>query len=156
VLALAIAVIAAELIYFVVTTLFDLYPLNNVRAATAAEKWREVAMNLPFMAAPIALLAIGAAAGGPWADYGAVAVQAVILAGGLLLWWTPYLAGITMPWATAGSDVSWHKLHERTYTHTVTVLPRIKDRPRPNLEHMILHSLILIGLVLAVVTATAA
>jgi hypothetical protein len=36
------------------------------------------------------------------------------------------------------------------------VLPRIKDRPRPYLEHMILHSLILIGLVLAVVTAIAA
>jgi hypothetical protein len=114
VLALAIAVIAAELIYFVVTTLFDLYPLNNVRAATAAEKRREVAMNLPFMAAPIALLAIGAAAGSPWADYGAVAVEAVILPGGLLLWWTPYLAGITLPWATAGSDVSWRELHERT------------------------------------------
>ncbi|HEX4429983.1 MAG TPA: hypothetical protein VHZ96_12020 [Frankiaceae bacterium] len=85
-----------------------------------------------------------------------MAVQAVILAGGLLLWWTPYLAGFTMPWATAGSDVSWRELHQRTYAHMVTVLPRIKDRPRPNLEHMILHSLILIGLVLAVVTATAA
>jgi hypothetical protein len=33
---------------------------------------------------------------------------------------------------------------------------RIKDRPRPNLEHMILHALVLTGLVLAVVTATAA
>jgi hypothetical protein len=33
------------------------------------------------------------------------------------------------------------------------VLPRIGDRPRPNLEHMILHSLVLAGLVLAVLTA---
>lgn len=33
---------------------------------------------------------------------------------------------------------------------------RIKDRPWPSLEHMILHSLILIGLVLAVGAATAA
>jgi hypothetical protein len=154
--ALAIAVIAAELIYFVVTTLFDLHPLNNVGAATAAEKRQEVAINLPIMAAPIVLLAIGIAVGSPWVGYGAVAIQAVILVGGLLLWWMPYLAGVTMPWATAGSDVSWRELHERTYTHTVIVLPRIKDRPRPNLEHMILHSLVLIGLVLAVVTATAA
>jgi hypothetical protein len=61
-----------------------------------------------------------------------------------------------MPWATAGSGVSWRELHERTYAHTVTVLPRIKDRPRPNLEHMILPSLILTGLVLAVVITTAA
>jgi hypothetical protein len=52
--------------------------------------------------------------------------------------------------------VSWRGLHERTYTHTVILFPRIKDRPRPNLDHMILHSLVLIGLVLAVVTATAA
>ena len=154
--ALAIAVITVELIYFVVTTLFDLPPLNNVRAATAAEKRQEIAVNLPIMAAPIVLLAIGTAVGSPWVDYGAVAVQAVILAGGLLLWWMPYLAGITMPWATAGSDVSWRELHERTYAHTVIVLPRLKDRPRPNLEHMILHSLVLIGLVLAVVTAAAA
>ena len=83
--ALAIAVITVELIYFVVTTLFDLPPLNNVRAATAAEKRQEIAVNLPIMAAPIVLLAIGTAVGSPWVDYGAVAVQAVILAGGLLL-----------------------------------------------------------------------
>src|ERR1700729_3343387 len=110
--ALAIAVMAAELIYFVVTTLFDLHPLNNAGAATAAEKRQEVAINLPIMAAPIVLLAIGTAVGSPWGDYGAVAVQAVILVGGMLLWWIPYLAGVTMPWATAGSDVSWRELHE--------------------------------------------
>jgi hypothetical protein len=81
--ALAIAAIGAELIYFVVTTLFDLQPLNNLRAATAAEKRQEVAMNLPIMAAPIVLLAISTAVGSrPWVDYGAVAVQAVILVGG--------------------------------------------------------------------------
>src|ERR1700722_7373391 len=80
--ALAIAVMAAELIYFVVTTLFDLHPLNNAGAATAAEKRQEVAINLPIMAAPIVLLAIGTAVGSPWVDYGAVAVQAVILVGG--------------------------------------------------------------------------
>jgi hypothetical protein len=39
-------------------------------------------MNLPLMAAPIVLLAIGTAVGSPWVDYGAAAVQAVILIGG--------------------------------------------------------------------------
>jgi hypothetical protein len=82
-----------------------------------------------------------------------VAVQAVILAGGLSLWWLPYLAGVTVPWATAGTGASWAELHERTYAHTVIVLPRIGGRPRPNLEHMILHALVLAGLVLATVTA---
>ncbi len=49
---------------------------------------------------------------------------------------------------------SWQELHERTYAQTIIVLPRIADRPRPNLEHMILHSITLAGLVLAVAVAT--
>ena len=65
-----------------------------------------------------------------------------------------YLAGITVPWATAGTGASWPELHERTYAQTIIVLPRIADRPRPNLEHMILHSIMLAGLVLAVAAAT--
>jgi hypothetical protein len=149
----AISVIVIELAYFVVTTLFDVRPLNNVRDAAPAEKRQEVAINLPIMALPIALLATGAAIGSPWPSYAAVAVQAVILIGGLALWWLPYLAGVTVPWATAGTGASWPELHERTYAQTVIVLPRIGDRPRPNLEHMILHSLVLAGLVLAVLTA---
>ena len=150
----AITVIAAELIYFLVTTLFDVRPLNNVRAATPAEKRLEVAINLPVMAVPGALLAIGAGVGNPWPGYAAVAVQAIILLGGLSLWWMPYLAGLTVPWATAGTGASWQELHERTYAQTVIILPRIADRPRPNLEHMILHSIMLAGLVLAVAVAT--
>jgi hypothetical protein len=150
----AITVIVIELIYFVVTTLFDLSPLNNVREATPAEKRQEVAINLPVMAVPAALLAIGAAAGNPWPGYAAVAVQAVILTGGLSLWWLPYLAGITVPWATAGTGASWQELHERTYAQTIIILPRIAGRPRPNLEHMILHSIALAGLVLTVAVAT--
>jgi hypothetical protein len=149
----AITVIAAELVYFLVTTLFDLRPLNNVRDATLAEKRQEVAINLPIMAVPIALLAIGAAVGNPWPGYFAVAMQAVLLTGGLSLWWMPYLAGITVPWATAGTGTSWQELHERTYAQTIIVLPRIGGRPRPNLEHMILHSIMLAGLVLAVAAA---
>ena len=150
----AITVIAAELIYFLVTTLFDLRPLNNVRDAAPAEKRQEVAINLPIMAVPVALLTIGAATGNPWPGYAAVAVQAIILLGGLSLWWMPYLAGLTVPWATAGTGASWQELHERTYAQTVIILPRIADRPRPNLEHMILHSIMLAGLVLAVAVAT--
>ena len=39
--------------------------------------------------------------------------------------------------------MTWAELHSRTYARTLTVLPRIGDRPRPNLEHMILHALML-------------
>ena len=48
-----------------------------------------------------------------------------------------------MPWATAGTGVTWAQLPARTYAQTLIVLPRIGDRPRPNLEHMILHGLML-------------
>jgi hypothetical protein len=65
----------------------------------------------------------------------------------------PYLAGIAVPWATAGTGASWQELHERTYAQTIIVLPRIGGRPRPNLEHMILHSIMLAGLVLTVAAA---
>jgi|HubBroStandDraft_5_1064220.scaffolds.fasta_scaffold424809_2 hypothetical protein len=147
----AIAVIAVELLYFLVTTLFDVRPLNNVRDSTPAEKRQEVIINLPLMAAPGVLLAIGGAVGNPWPGYAAITVQAIILLGGLSLWWMPYLAGITVPWATAGTGATWQELHERTYAQTIIILPRIADRPRPNLEHMILHSIILAGLVLALI-----
>ena len=44
----AITVIVIELAYFVVTTLVDVRPLNNVRDAAPAEKRQEVAINLPI------------------------------------------------------------------------------------------------------------
>jgi hypothetical protein len=91
-------------------------------------------MNLPIMAAPIVLLAIGTVVGSPWVDYGAVAVQAVILVRGAAAVVDALPRRVTVPWATAGSDVSWRELHERTYTHTVIVLPCIKDQPGPILS----------------------
>ena len=67
----------------------------------------------------------------------------IIVLSGLALWWLPYLAGVTVPWATAGTGETWAQLHARTYAKTIIVLPRIGNRPRPNLEHMILHALML-------------
>ena len=51
--------------------------------------------------------------------------------------------------------VTWSELHARTYARTLIVLPRIGDRPRPNVEHMILHALVLAAAVCAFVAATA-
>jgi hypothetical protein len=75
--------------------------------------------------------------------YVAGVVELLIAIGGVVLWWMPYLIGATAPWATAGTGVTWSELHARTYAHTLIVLPPIGDRPRPNVEHMILHALIL-------------
>ncbi|GAA1844212.1 hypothetical protein [Asanoa iriomotensis] len=142
-LALALTLILAAVAYFLVTTLIDLFPLNNVRAATRAEQRTEVAINAPIMALPAVLLGLGAALHTPALGYVAGSLELLVTLGGVLLWWLPYLTGVTVPWATAGTGVTWADLHARTYARTLTVLPRIGDRPRPNLEHMILHALLL-------------
>lgn len=138
-LSLALTLIIAAVAYFTVTTLVNLYPLNDVRSAKRSEQITEVSVNGPLMALPAALLGVAAATSLPALGYVAGAIELVVAAGGLLLWWLPYLTGTAVPWATAGTDVSWTELHART----LIVLPRIGDHPRPNVEHMILHGLIL-------------
>ncbi|GGR13008.1 hypothetical protein GCM10010168_33480 [Actinoplanes ianthinogenes] len=140
---LALALILAAVAYHAVMTLVDLFPFNNVRGAARAEQRTEVAINAPIMALPAVLLILAAATGIPAFGYAGAVVESVAVLGGLLLWWSPYLAGVTMPWATAGVGATWSELHARTYARTVIVLPRIGDRPRPNLEHMLLHTLML-------------
>ncbi|WIM99482.1 hypothetical protein ACTOB_003137 [Actinoplanes oblitus] len=140
---LALALILAAVAYHAVMTLTDLFPFNNIRGATRSERRTEVAINAPVMALPAVLLAVAAATSIPVLGYAGAVVESLAVLGGLLLWWSPYLAGVTMPWATAGVGASWSELHARTYGRTVIVLPRIGDRPRPNLEHMILHALML-------------
>ncbi|MEU8196824.1 hypothetical protein AB0C10_23870 [Microbispora amethystogenes] len=129
--------------YFVLTTLVDLFPFNNVREARRSEQVAEVAINAPVMALPAALLAWAAGAGLPALAYAGGALELLAALNGLALWWLPYLAAVTVPWATAGTGESWAALHARTYAKTVIVLPRRGDRPRPNLEHMVLHALML-------------
>ncbi|WP_238015239.1 hypothetical protein KZZ52_55030 [Dactylosporangium sp. AC04546] len=142
-LVLALVLILATVVYHLVTTLVDLYPLNNVRDARRSEQRTEVLTNAPVMALPAVLLGLAAALSLPALGYVAGGVELLIALGGLTLWWMPYLAGVTAPWATAGTGVTWAELHARTYASTIIVLPRIGDRPRPNLEHMILHGLML-------------
>ena len=140
-LILALTLIVLSVAYFLVMTLVDLYPFNNVRDATAREQRTEVAINTPLMLLPAAVLGLGALWSLPVLGYVAGGLEVLAAASGLLLWWLPYLTGRTVPWATAGTGVTWAQLHARTYARTVTVLPRIGDRPRPNLEHMLLHAL---------------
>ncbi|MEV0974928.1 hypothetical protein [Microtetraspora glauca] len=139
--------------YFLFTTLVDVFPLNNVREATRLERRTEVAINGPVLLVPAVLLAVAAAADLPVLAYIGAAVELLIVLSGLALWWLPYLVGVTVPWATAGTGESWAQLHARTYAKTIIVLPPIGDRPRPNVEHMILHTLILVAAICAFVAA---
>jgi hypothetical protein len=154
-LVLALALILAAVAYFLVTTLVDLYPFNNVRDAKRSEQIAEVSVNAPIMALPAVALGLAAVFSLPALGYVAGAVELLIALGGLTLWWMPYLIGVTAPWATAGTGTSWAELHARTYAQTLIVLPRIGDRPRPNLEHMILHVLILAAAISTFAATTA-
>ena len=53
---------------------------------------------------------------------------------------TPWLLTSTL-WAACWCGGC--RLHARTYAQTLVVVPPIGDRPRPNLEHVILHALVL-------------
>jgi hypothetical protein len=150
-LTLALILLSATVAYFLLITLVDLHPFNNVRDAKRSEQIVEVAVNAPIMALPAILLGLAATIASPVLGYLAGGLELLIAIGGLLLWWMPYLIGVTAPWATAGTGVTWSDLHARTYAHTLIVLPRIGNRPRPNLEHMILHALFLAAAICAFV-----
>lgn len=151
-IAAIVLVILADL-YFVITTLVDLRPLNNVTQATPRERCIEVLVNAPVMLLPAILLTIAGVLTLPWLAYVGSSLELLIFLGGVALWWLPYLLGVTVPWATAGTGTTWAELHARTYAHTVIVLPRIGTRPRPNLEHMILHTLVLGAAVVGFIAA---
>ena len=142
-LSAAITLLLLTVVYFTVTTLVDLAPLNNVTEATRREKITEVSVNAPVMTLPAVLVVVAAALDNSIPAYVAAVLELLFVLDGLALWWLPYLVGVTVPWATAGTGDTWTQLHARTYAKTIVVLPRIGDRPRPNLEHMILHSLML-------------
>ncbi|GAA2620127.1 hypothetical protein GCM10010399_59060 [Dactylosporangium fulvum] len=152
-LTLALILILAAVAYFLVTTLVDLYPFNNVRDAKRSEQIVEVSVNAPIMALPAVLLGLAAVIPLPALGYLAGALELLIALGGLVLWWMPYLLGVTAPWATKGTGVSWTELHARTYAHTLIVLPPIAGRPRPNVEHMLLHALILSAAIFTFIAA---
>jgi hypothetical protein len=152
-LIVSIVLVLVALAYFVITTLVDLRPLNNVTAASPRERRTEVLVNVPLLLVPAVLLVLGGLLDQVWPVYVGAGIETVVALGGLTLWWLPYLAGVSVPWATAGTGSSWAELHARTYAHTIIVLPRIGDRPRPNLEHMILHSLFLVAAVTGFIAA---
>lgn len=153
--AVAVGLILLAVAYFMITTLADLHPLNNIGDSRPRERRQEVAINAPLMTTPAVLMMIAVDSGIPALGFVGATIELVIAVGGLVLWWLPYLTGRTVPWATAGTETSWTELHARTYATTIIVLPKIGDRPRPNLEHMILHSLLLAAAITAFVAAAA-
>jgi membrane-associated phospholipid phosphatase len=139
---LALVLAVASLAFHLLTTLVDFFPFNNVRGSRPDERLTEAIVNGIPLLLGIALIAVSGIPAVRWLAWVAVAIFAILAVLGLLLWWLPYLADVTVPWATV-PGVTWSELHARTYADTIIVVPPIGDRPRPNLEHMILHALFL-------------
>lgn len=128
---LAIQVFA--LFYHQLTTRCDLFPFNGVRYYSVEERRKEALVNGIMMVIPIILSATKIPV--------LIGVSAVIWSfiglGAILNWWFPYVTGIAvykMP-----NNETWSNVHERIFSKTTHILPYIKNNPRPNLEHVILH-----------------
>lgn len=139
-LLLASALLVTTSIYFAVTTTCDLHPFNNARALSPNERRVELGANLPVMLLPLLLVHVADHWQAPVAAYVAGGLMLLAASAGLCLWWLPYLLGISVPWATATKE-TWSSLHQRIYEETIIVVPAWRNRPRPNLEHMLLHGL---------------
>lgn len=119
------------LLFHQVTALFDFYPFNNVRSYTWKERLLECSVNGTLIALPL----IGFLLRIDWMMTAALVIYPVLLVGEYFNWWRHYFFG-----ATAG----WQETYDRIFRHTIILLPPIKNHPVPNLEHTLLHSLILL------------
>jgi hypothetical protein len=126
-----------------ITTNIDLFPLNNVRHLTRRERALESLSSGVIMCVPLLLLVSSLGFRIHLLAYASAGLELFLFIGASLTWWPPYLLGRAVPWAAMGED--WLALHERTFAKTLMVVPPYKGRPRPNLEHIILHLLMLAG-----------
>lgn len=123
------------LVYHQTTTLFDLYPFNNVRNYPLRLKLAECLVNGIIMAVPPA----GYLFGLPWAKGAAPWVYVGIAIGAWFSWYQKYFFRPTP---------AQQREYDQIFRPTIQVLPDVQGRPRPNLEHVILHAILLITLAL--------
>lgn len=136
-MAAVLAIQIVTLLYHQVTTLFDFFPFNGIRYYTVKERRKEALINGITMLIPIFLTLTNKPI---FIGIGAV-IWMLVVVGAFLNWWLPYTTGISvykMP-----NNETWPQVHERIFAETIIILPRIKNNPTPNVEHMILHTFIL-------------
>lgn len=125
----------ALLLFQQLTTLFDLYPFNNVHCFTWKERLAECLINGMLLALPF----VGFVFHLSWLEVAALIIYPALLTGEYISWWHPYLFGATK---------SWREKYDRIFCHTLVVLPPIRNHPVPNLEHLLLHALSLLVTIL--------
>lgn len=121
--------------YLQVVERINLFPWNDVRNGSGQD-----ALNL-YLGIATAVLCLWLWIGGR--------VAALVTAAGLLVW--AYLQIITwwIPYFTGASD-GWRRVWKRWFSETIHVLPRTADHLPPDANHLVLHGLIGIALLLAV------
>ncbi len=77
--------------YFIITTLVDLAPYNNVRGSTRSERLSELRVNAPVLALPVILLVAAEGLDLPVLGWVGGGIELLVAAAGISLWWLPYL-----------------------------------------------------------------
>lgn len=119
-----------HLMYRQLTLHFDLYPFNNFRAISFKRRILKSLLDGTLMLFPLIALRME--------NVLTIKVSSAILL--LLLikafstWWIPYFTK---------SSGEWKIRYTAIFEETINVLPKIRDNPKPNLEHCILHLLTL-------------
>lgn len=134
----------ATLIYHQITTRIDLFPFNAVRFYSEEERRVETTVNGIIMFIPIILTLINSYP--IWIAIGGC-IWLLISIGAVLNWWIPYFTGREI--YKMKQDETWEEVYNKIFSKTITILPHIKNNPRPNVEHMILHTLILSSAILS-------
>ncbi len=132
------------LIFHQITTRIDLFPFNAVRFYSEEERQVETTVNGIIMVIPIIITCIK-----PhpiWIAIGGC-IWVLISIGAILNWWIPYFTGREL--YKMKQDETWQEVYERIFSKTITILPHIENNPRPNVEHMILHTLIFSSAILS-------
>src|SRR5690625_4826794 len=123
--------------YHQITTIFDFFPFNSVRHYSIKERNKEALVNgiIMIIAIIFSLTNISVLIG-----IGGV-IWSLVLVGAVLNWWLPYTTG--RDFFKLPNNETWVQMNERIFANTVQIMPNIKNNPKPNLEHVILHMLIL-------------
>lgn len=127
------------MIYHQITTLFDFFPFNGVRHYTINERQKEALINGIIMIIAIIFSALSNLI----PLFIAPLIWTIILVGAIFNWWVPYLTGKEI--IKFSQNETWFDIYDRNFKDTILIMPKIKNHPRPNLEHVILHTFILIS-----------
>jgi hypothetical protein len=133
----AMIVPLAFILYLFVMDWIDLYPWNDV---TTIPRQRKLWLSL-INAIPLLYISLAFKLRHPGLMVIALIIVFFYMIVHIISWWIPYFFG---------SSEARRLEHERLFSETVTILPRIKDHPTPNVGHMVLGLYITVMLIISV------